>query len=84
MQTLAAMSQSWQDDIGRLRYAYKMRTEPARTQWHSLDEKARSEHRDVWIRHLELEKVVSAKHEAKIQSWTDSHRHLREQQLSEC
>ena len=84
MQTLAAMSQSWQDDIGRLRQAYAMRTEPVRKQWHTYDDKAKSAHRDLWIQHLELERVVSARHEAKIASLTESHRRLREQQISEC
>ena len=84
MQTLAAIHQSWEDDISRLRQAYHMRTEPVRKQWHTYDDKAKSAHRDLWTQHLELEKVVGARHEAKIASWTESHRRLREQQISEC
>ena len=84
VQTLAAIHQSWQDDISRLRQAHHMRTEPVRKRWHTYDDKAKSAHRDLWTQHLELEKVVGARHEAKIASWTESHRRLREQQISEC
>ena len=84
VQTVAAMSRRWQEDIGRLRQAYAMRTEPVREQWHTLNDKAKSAHRDLWMQHLELERVVSARHEAKIASLTESHRRLREQQISEC
>ena len=84
VQTVAAMTQRWQDDIGRLRQAYAMRTEPLRKQWHTLNDKAKGAHRDLWMQHLELERVVSARHEAKIASLTESHRRLREQQISEC
>jgi len=84
VQEVAAMSRRWQEDIGRLRQAYAMRTEPVRGQWHTLNDKAKSEHRDLWMQHLELERVVSARHEAKIASLRESHRRLREQQISEC
>ena len=84
VQTVAAMTKKWQDDIGRLRQAYAMRTEPLRKQWHTLNDKAKSAHRDLWMQHLELERVVGARHEAKIASLTESHRRLREQQISEC
>jgi len=83
VQSLAAMSQSWRDDIGRLRQAYMMRTEPVRKQWHTFDDKAKRAFRDQWTQHLELERVVSARHEAKMASFAESHRRLREQQLSE-
>ena len=78
------MSQSWRDDIGRLRQAYAMRTESVRMQWITFDDKAKRGFRDQWTQHLELERVVRARHEAKMAAFAESHRRLREQQLSEC